>query len=132
MTDLNANKKLVQSWFEAVNGGDVERLMSLLADDLDYWVAGDWQMGGRHTKVELRQMMIQVAQSKMWDKPLTLTPVAFTAEGERVAVEATSTGSMKGKDYAQTYHMLFVVKNGKVAILREYLDTKHAFEFFSS
>ena len=51
----------------------------------------------------------------------------LTAEGDRVAVEAESYAKMKnGKTYQNTYHFLFIVRDGKIQSVKEYLDTIHA------
>jgi uncharacterized protein len=45
------------------------------------------------------------------------------AESDRVAVEARSKGSGPGlAEYANTYNMSFVIKDGKLHTVREYLD----------
>jgi ketosteroid isomerase-like protein len=49
----------------------------------------------------------------------------MTAEGERVAVEARSQGQhVSGALYSNDYHFLFVFRDGKLAVLKEYMDTE--------
>ena len=61
------------------------------------------------------------------DGGLRVTPKGITAEGDRVAVEAESYAKMKnGKTYQNTYHFLFIVRDGKIQSVKEYLDTIHA------
>jgi ketosteroid isomerase-like protein len=130
MSTIEENKQVARRYFEALNSGDLERYMSVLSEELEYWVPGNWQMAGKHTKADLRRMMIEFAGAGMLEEPIQLTPGIMTAEGDRVAVEATSTAKMKGRKYANTYHFLMVIKEGKVAKLHEYLDTKTAIDFF--
>ena len=55
----------------------------------------------------------------------------MTAEDDRVAVEATSFATMEdGRVYANSYHFLVTIRDGKVATVREYMDTIHARETF--
>jgi ketosteroid isomerase-like protein len=55
----------------------------------------------------------------------------MTAEGDRVAVEAKSFATMEdGRVYANSYHFLLTVRDGKVTTVREYMDTIHARETF--
>ena len=57
----------------------------------------------------------------------TFTVRGMTAEGDRVAVEAECLGAhVSGKTYAQRYHFLFVIRDGKIHEMREYFDTMHA------
>ncbi len=54
---------------------------------------------------------------------------AMTAEGDRVAIEAESYGRHRsGKIYNNHYHFLMVIRDGRVAEFKEYLDTMHANE----
>jgi ketosteroid isomerase-like protein len=50
----------------------------------------------------------------------------MTAEGERVAVEAESKAKLaNGTLYHNRYHFLFVVRDGRIQAVKEYLDTLH-------
>ena len=51
----------------------------------------------------------------------------MVAEGDRVAIEASSSGrTFRGDQYAQEYHFLMRAKDGKIAEWKEYMDTEHA------
>ena len=51
----------------------------------------------------------------------------MVAEGDRVALEVTSSGDLKnGRLYRQEYHFLMEFRDGKISAVREYLDTQHA------
>ena len=50
---------------------------------------------------------------------------------DRVALEAYSNANLaNGNKYNNTYHFLFVVKNGKIKVIKEYMDTQHAAHVF--
>jgi ketosteroid isomerase-like protein len=54
-----------------------------------------------------------------------------TAEGDRVAVEAEAYGELRnGKIYNNTYHFLFLFRDGKIFRAKEYNDSKHAADIF--
>ena len=67
------------------------------------------------------------------DRGQTALRLSWPAEGDRVAVEAESHGELKnGKTYNNTYHFLFVFRDGKIrrdeavaqrAVAREVLKT---------
>ena len=58
---------------------------------------------------------------------LAFSIVAMTAEGERVAIEAEGRGThASGKVYHQRYHFLLVIRDGKIAQMKEYFDTELA------
>lgn len=49
----------------------------------------------------------------------------MVAEGNKVAVEASSSGEhVSGQTYANQYHFLFEIIDGKLKSLKEYLDTE--------
>ena len=50
------------------------------------------------------------------------------AEGDKVAIELVGRGELKnGRVYNNEYHLLMTIRDGKVARVREYLDTQHVF-----
>ena len=57
---------------------------------------------------------------------MKLTPTEWTAEGDRFALEMESYGKLaNGKVYNNLYHFLVTVSDGKIKVLREYMDTHH-------
>lgn len=58
---------------------------------------------------------------------MKLTPMGWTAEGDRVALEMESYGvKANGTVYNNLYHFLITFSGGKITSLREYMDTYHA------
>ncbi len=54
---------------------------------------------------------------------------AMTVEGERVAAEAEGFGTLPdGSTYQQLYHMLFIMRDGKIVETKEYCDSVHTNE----
>lgn len=63
---------------------------------------------------------------------IQITVGGFTAEGDRVAVEAKSRAVLaNGNTLEQVYHFLFEIKDGRVVAVREYIDTAHALAAFN-
>lgn len=128
---LEANKQLVREFMAAFSTGDVDKILPCLADDAEYWISGTIQgMSGSYDKESLGQLLSGVT-SVYSNGALALTPLEMTAEGDRVAAEAESFAELKnGKTYGCKYHYLFVIEDGKIRQVKEYLDTKHAFDIF--
>ncbi len=100
-------------------------MLGALADNATWWVQGNFALSGTKTKAEFAKLVGDLGTNI--DGGLRLTPKGITAEGERVAVEAESYAKMKnGKTYQNTYHFLFIVSDGKISSVKEYLDTIHA------
>jgi ketosteroid isomerase-like protein len=120
-----ANKQIVTDFLKKFSASDYDSALEMMAEDGTWWVAGSMPISGTKTKAEFVQLLAGVGE--MIDGPLTIDPYAMTAEGDRVAVEATSSAEhVNGKSYRNEYHFLFVVKNGRISAVKEYLDTMHA------
>lgn len=132
MADLEKNKALAKDFLAAMSARDSDKLMDLLADDLEYWVPGTLPLSGTHGKEQLRGMMGGVGD--FFPEGLKVRPVSTIAEGNRVAVEAEGGGkTVTGKVYDNRYHFLFEFDEaGKISKLREYMDTGHAADIFSA
>ncbi|HTJ64863.1 MAG TPA: nuclear transport factor 2 family protein [Alphaproteobacteria bacterium] len=126
--DTESNKALVRAFFALMNSGDpvkMARAVDLLADDATYWIPGDWPNAGTFDKAALAKM-VEVA-TDIFSGPLEIDIHGVTAEGERVAVEMESHGTFKdGRPYNNTYHWLFVVRDGRIRNIKEYTDTAYA------
>src|SRR5216683_1658673 len=105
------NKKIVAKFFEDLSAGNGAGVLGALADSATWWVPGNFPLSGTKSKAQFAELAGSLGPKI--DGPLTVTPTGITAEGDRVAVEAKSHAKMKnGKLYQNTYHFLFVVRNG--------------------
>lgn len=124
MNQSEQNKQTVKHFLEVFSSGDVAATMALMADTGTWWVAGTMPISGTYDKAAFTKLLSGVGES--CKGPIKITPKAFTAEGERVAVEAESLAhTNNGRTYNNLYHFLFVVRDGKIASVKEYLDTMH-------
>lgn len=122
---IEENKAIVLEFLGRFSAGRFEAALELLADEATWWIGGNFPLSGTRSKAEMTELIKGVAANM--PSGLTLTPKGITAEGERVAVEVESYGKHNnGRVYNNQYHFLFVVKDGKIYIVREYLDTIHA------
>lgn len=128
---LEANKQVVRDFMAAFSTGEVDKILACLTDDAEYWISGKIEgMSGSYDKAALGQLLSGVTQVYT-NGALALTPKEMTAEGDRVAAEAESFAELKnGKTYGCDYHYLFVIRNGKIQRVKEFLDTKHAYDTF--
>jgi hypothetical protein len=127
MSDAQAadNKEIARQFFAALNRADSAAITTLYADDAVLWTAGTLPFSGRFTKAQAIQGMDAILS--LFPEGLAFTIKAMTAEGERVAIEAESHGRhVSGKTYHNQYHFLMIIRDGKVAEFREYMDTMHA------
>jgi uncharacterized protein len=123
MTLEERNKKLVQEFFGLLNRGDVAGIVAAYAMDGQLQTMGRTLISGRFTRAQIEAAAGQIYQA--FPQGLAFTIDAMTAEGQRVAVEAHSQGRhASGALYSNDYHFLFVFREGRLELLREYMDTE--------
>jgi ketosteroid isomerase-like protein len=121
---IDRNKLVARAFLDMINAQGINAAVAFLADDVIIW-----SPGGTRNKAELLEITKNF--ESLFEIPLRITPGTVTAEDDRVAIEATSTATLKsGARYANNYHYLFRVRDGKIVEFREHHDTKHAAEVF--
>lgn len=127
------NKALVAEYMETFSTGDIDAAMGFFHDDATWWVAGSLPgISGSYPILKYGEMSGGFAKECDGDRiPLTPKENGFTAEGDKVAVEATTNvGVSSGKTYENEYHFVFEIRDGKIQAVREYLDSDHARSLF--
>ena len=118
------NKRLIETIFAAIAAGDRAPFVAALADDVTMRVTGhnSWSQTFRGKEALLRDLYGYLA-TLLADGRRT-TPLRFIADDDHVAVEAV--GEMRtraGVPYTNEYCLIYRLKNGKIAEIREYLDS---------
>jgi len=125
------NKQTVTDFMKVFSDGDVSAILGSMTDDATWWVAGTIPgISGTKDKAGFGEMLGGIAANTTTGA-IKLTPLAFTAEGERVAVETESYAELtNGRVYNNLYHFVFIVRDGKIAGVKEFLDTEHTTAIF--
>jgi uncharacterized protein len=119
------NKQIVTEYFSHLSAGRREQALEMLGEDATWWAPG---FGVMH-KAQFATMMVYM--EKIIRGSIQLTLKRITAEDDRVAAEAESDADVvNGKHYHNTYHILVVIRGGKIREVKEYHDTKYASEVF--
>ena len=130
---IEENKRIVTELFARFSAGDVPGVMALLADDVTWRIPGRpelWPSAGVYDRRRIERLF-QYMTSQL-DGPLTLRVVGAIAEGDRVGVEVEGSGDLKnGRQYRQQYCFAIELRGGKIATVREYIDTQHAFDVWT-
>jgi len=125
MNNNDRNKQTVRQFLEVFSSGDVAATMAMMSDDATWWVAGTMPISGSYDKAAFTTLLSGVA-SACKGGAIRIMPKVFTADEDRVAVEAESLAELNnGRRYNNHYHFLFTVRDGKIAGVKEYLDTMH-------
>lgn len=130
---IEDNKKLVAAFWVAVSKLDFDTALPMTAEeDFTWWLGGEpekFPMAGLRTKEQFLALFKEIL--KIAPGGIQVKPIAWTAEGDRVAMEAESSAkTISGKVYHNKYHFLHIVRDGKIQSVREYLDTMHTNDVF--
>lgn len=128
---IDANKRIVTDFLAAFSRGDVEGVLDRMHARGAWQVMGRLEgMSGSYDRAALGPLLHGV-KGLYRHGCLPVTVTAMIGEGAFVAVEATSHADLvDGRIYANQYHFLFEVADGKVLLIKEYMDTLHAKEIF--
>lgn len=120
------NKRLVAEFMEVFSAGDVEKILSFLSPAATWWVGGTIEgISGTKDKQEFGAMLSGLSANTKTGA-IALKPLAWTAEGDRVAVETESYSELSnGRVYNNLYHFVFVIRDGLIESIKEFLDTEH-------
>jgi hypothetical protein len=125
---MDENKRIAADLFARFSAGDIEGVLGLMTDDVTWRIPGKPELtpvAGSFDKERLRRLFERMLSQL--ETGLRMTVVGSIAEGNRVAVEVESSGDLKnGRKYRQQYHFAIELRGGKIAAVREYLDTHHA------
>ena len=120
-------RAITRELFDALSRSDVAAVDALYAEDFVLWSPGALPFSGTHGKAEALELTKMITAA--FPQGLRFTIDAMTVEGERVAVEAHSEGRhASGRDYRNQYHFLVKIRDGKIVMLKEYMDTQHAMD----
>jgi len=127
---IERNKQIAAELFTRFNASDIPGVLALMTEDVTWRIPGKPELSpaaGTYNKERIgklfRRMLSQL------ESGLKMTVLSTVAEGDKVAVEVESSGDLKnGRKYRQQYHVAITLRDGKIASVREYLDTQHAFE----
>lgn len=129
MNTITEPKQVLQRYLDALVAGDIDTIRDSFAEDATWTVkadlptAGPWR--GRDQIVDefLAAVMGErfVPGSHVFEFPTMI------GEGDTIALEwHVSARNAAGEPYENDYCGIFVIEHGKIAAVREYLDSRYA------
>lgn len=117
------NVQIVKDFFAAMGSGDKQGLLAISDEDIEWIIPGEWPLAGTHRRHEGLTDLLQKA-SEMVETSYP-EPPEFIAQGDRVVVVGFATGKLKAtnRTFEDNWVFAITVRNGKVAKIREYIDT---------
>jgi len=129
------NVQVAKDAFAAIGRGDMQGLLALFAEGIEWIIPGEWPLAGTHRGhagvADLFQKAFEMIELSFSE------PHEFVAQGDRVITVGVSKGRVKATNRTFEDHWVFAftVRNGKVTNIREYIDTlalARAFEMAAS
>lgn len=124
---VTRNKATAEQFFARFTASDIAGALDLMTNDATWWIAGKKERlptAGLYAKAEIAKLFQRMVGSLK--DGLTMTVKSSIGEGDSVALEVVSSGDLKnGRAYRQEYHMVVTFREGRIAGVREYLDTLH-------
>ena len=122
---IEKNVQIVKDFFAAIGSGDKQRVLALVAEDIEWIVPGeDWPLAGTHRgHAGLADVLKKASEEIETTYP---KPPEFVAQGDRVLVVGVATGKIKAtnKTFKDDWVFAITVRNGKLTNIREYIDTQ--------
>ena len=119
------NVQIVKEFFAAMGRFDKQGLLALSAEDIEWIVPGeDWPLAGtRRGHAGLADLLKTESETV---HSSFLEAREFVAQGDRVLVVGVATGKIKAtnKPFKDDWVFDITVRDGKVAHIREYIDTQ--------
>jgi uncharacterized protein len=122
---LEKNVQVVRDFFAAIGSGDKQRVLTLVAEDIEWIVPGEgWALAGTHRgHAGLADVLHKASEEIEMTYP---KPPEFVAQGDRVLVVGVATGKIKAtnRTFRDDWVFDITVRNGKLIKIREYIDTQ--------
>lgn len=124
------SRTVLQSYLGALVAGDLDRIADSFTEDATWSLHGTLPLSGVRRGRQAILEFLTSAGSLYAPGTQRFTFGEITAEGDRAVLEwqVTGTATATGKPYANEYCGVFVIRDGRIAEVREYLDSLHAAE----
>lgn len=119
------NKRVIRSFYEAGNRGDLDACLALMADEVTWTNIGTTKYSGTY---EGKQALVEDLLGPVFGQlegGISSTVDNLVAEGEWVVVQSRGEARTKaGRSYNNTYCHVFRLRDGKIVEVTEYFDTR--------
>ena len=121
-------REVLVRYLDALTAGDLAAIEDSFAVDATWWLHGETPLAGlRRGRAEIMDFLLS-AGALFAPGTQEFEFGDIVAEGDRAVLEwrVRGRGAATGSAYDNAYCAVFVVRDGRIAAVREYLDTHHA------
>ena len=119
------NVEIVKDFFAAIGSRNENELLALAAEDIEWVIPGEgWPLAGTYRGHAELAAVLKKASKEVEMK--YAKPPEFVAQGDRVLAIGVATGKINStnKPYKDEWVFDITVRDGKVAHIKEYIDTQ--------
>jgi uncharacterized protein (TIGR02246 family) len=121
-------RTVIETYVAALRNGDTDTVKRLFAEDATWWLGGELPLSGTW---EGRDAILDdfLGQVPRLYRPETIeiSVTSLIADKDQVAMEWTSRATTtQGEPYENRCAGVFTVRDGRIAHVREYMDTQYA------
>jgi uncharacterized protein len=122
------NKQVMERYVAALAGGDEQAIRDFFAEDATWWLGGDLPISGTWTgRDAIMADFFGTAMAHYEPGSVSLEVTGMVAEGDQVTLEWTSRARTAGGEPYENFCIgVFTVRDGRIAAVREYMDTRYA------
>jgi len=122
--NTDRNKQIVLAAYAALNAGDFAGYYDRMADDVEITYYGSHRFSRAYKgKEDIAKNFVPPLRERL-EGSIKLRVKNAIAEGDQVVVEAQGEARTKdGHDYNNLYCIVLHLRDGKIATIREYMDT---------
>jgi ketosteroid isomerase-like protein len=135
MRQETINKQLLERYVAALRAGDPGALRAFFAADASWTLqAGQLPMAGTwEGREQIIDGFFATAMSQYEPESVQLEVTAMIAEHDHVVVQWTSRASTRdGRPYENGCIGVFTIRDGRIAAVREYMDTLRLGDVFAT
>ena len=123
------NKRVVRGYFDSVASADGKAL-DWLSDDVVWWVPQGSSLRGTHRgKAAVVELMERGVGAYSTEVPMEIEVRRLVAEDDWVCAQVEIRAAARnGAPYVNQYHFAFRVRDGRIAEVNEYVDTRYVYE----
>jgi uncharacterized protein (TIGR02246 family) len=121
-------RAVLQAYLDALVAGDIDKIADSFTEDATWWLHGDLPLSGlRRGRAAIMDFLTN-AGALYQPGTQQFTWRSITAEGDRAVLEwrVQAVAAQTGKQYDNEYCGMFVVCDGRIAEVREYLDSLYS------
>ena len=124
---IEENKALVREYFRRMQAGE-PTVAEMMDDEITWWVPQSSELGGTHRgKAKVLELMGKGVD--LYQLPMKIQVEEMVAERDWVCVQiVVEAKTAAGRPYRNDYHFAFRIRDGRIAAVREYVDTQYAKE----